>query len=100
MTKEELWNSPQSTVFPIGPIRRMDEVANSAQLRARGFFVEIEHPEAGKLKYPSAPYQLSRTPWQARRPAPLLGQHNEEVFCNRFGYTKQDLVKFKEAGVI
>ncbi len=73
---------------------------NSPQIEARGFIVEIDHPVAGKLKYPSRPYRFSKTPWRVERPAPLIGQHNEKVFCNHLGYTKPDLVKLKETGVI
>jgi crotonobetainyl-CoA:carnitine CoA-transferase CaiB-like acyl-CoA transferase len=43
---------------------------------------------------------MSETPWQIRSPAPLLGQHNEEVFCGRLGYKREDLKKMEESGVI
>jgi len=52
------------------------------------------------LAYPSLPYHFSKTPGRLERPAPLVGQHNEEIFHHRLGYTKEDLVKFKEAGII
>jgi crotonobetainyl-CoA:carnitine CoA-transferase CaiB-like acyl-CoA transferase len=64
---------------PIAPVRSVKELVADDQLASRDFFVDIEHPEAGRLKYPGAPYKLSVTPWQVNRPAPLLGQHNEEI---------------------
>ncbi|MDD5038437.1 MAG: CoA transferase, partial [Dehalococcoidales bacterium] len=69
-------------------------------LAYRGFFVDVDHPEAGRIKLPGLPYIMSQTPWQVNRPAPLLGQHNEEVFCQRLGYSKQDLVRMRQSGVI
>jgi crotonobetainyl-CoA:carnitine CoA-transferase CaiB-like acyl-CoA transferase len=50
--------------------------------------------------YPGQPYQFSKTAPRNRHGAPLLGQHNEEVYCTRLGYTKQDLIKLREAGII
>ena len=82
------------------PVHSAKEIVNSEQLAAREFFVEVEHREAGKVKYPGAPYKLSATPWGVNRPAPLLGEHNEEVYCGMLGYSKQDLVKLRQAGTI
>jgi len=69
-------------------------------MNGRGFFTEIDHPSAGTLKYPTASYKLSDTPWAVNRPAPLLGQHNELILCERLGYDREELVKLKEAGII
>ncbi|GAI97702.1 unnamed protein product, partial [marine sediment metagenome] len=65
----------------------------------REFFIEISHPVAGNLLYPGAPFRMSETPWQTGR-APLLGEHNEEIYCQRLGYSREDLVKLREGGVI
>jgi len=76
------------------------DVVNSKQWAARGFFVDIDHPVAGTVKYPGAPFKLSQTPWRVDRPAPLLGQHNEEILCQQLGYSREDLVKMAQAGII
>jgi len=99
-TKEEVYHQCQAVGCPVVPFLSPDEVVNDRQLKARGFFVEVDHPKAGKIKYPSAPYQFSETPWSVKRPAPLLGQHNDEVYCQLLGYTKEDLVRLREAGII
>ena len=99
-TRSEIYHQGQAVNCPIVPIMSPDEVVNDEQLKARGFFVEVDHPRAGKVKYPSAPYQFSETPWAVNRPAPLLGQHNEEVYCSELGFTTEDLVKMREAGII
>lgn len=100
LTKEEIYHRGQAGRVPLGMVKTAEEVVNWPQREARGFFVEIDHPEAGKFKYPSAPYLFSETPWVVTRSAPLLGQHNEEVYCRRLGYTGQELVQMREAGII
>lgn len=99
-TKEELYQQGQALGVPIAPYNNAREVVASPQLAHRAFFKEIEHPEAGKALYPAAPYKFSGTPWRAERPAPLLGQHNEEVYGKRLGFSRHELVKLRQAGVI
>jgi CoA:oxalate CoA-transferase len=84
---------------PLAPVRTVKEVVNDEQLAYRNFFVEIEHPVAGKFKYPGAPYKLSATPWEIKRRAPLLGENNKEVY-GRLGYSKKDIDGLKRAGII
>ncbi|MDA8124978.1 MAG: CoA transferase [Deltaproteobacteria bacterium] len=96
----ELFHKVQSQGTACAPVCSAEQVFNSPQTQARNFYVELEHPRAGKLMYPGLPYQFSKTVARNGRGAPLLGQHNEEIYCNRLGYSKQDLVKFREAGDI
>jgi crotonobetainyl-CoA:carnitine CoA-transferase CaiB-like acyl-CoA transferase len=67
--------------IPFSVVRDADDVAACPQLASRDFFVEIHHPAAGRLRYPGPPWKLSATPWRLLRPAPLLGEHTEEVFA-------------------
>jgi crotonobetainyl-CoA:carnitine CoA-transferase CaiB-like acyl-CoA transferase len=83
-----------------GVVQGPDEVLDNPQYDARGYFVEVDHPVAGRLPYPGAPFKMSATPWQARSPAPALGQHNPQVYCDRLGYTRADLARLSAAGVI
>lgn len=57
----------------------MSDLERQEQLRKRGFFVEVDHPTAGKLRQPGAPYRLAESWWKIRRHAPLLGEHDAEV---------------------
>lgn len=61
------------------PVHSMAEVLAAEQLRARGFFVDVEHPVAGRIRQPGAPMRFSATPWQIRRPSPRLGEHTREA---------------------
>ena len=99
-TREEICSRAQALSCPIAPINSSEDVVNSEQMNARGIFVEMEHPEAGRMKIPSAPYQLSKTPWALERAAPLLGQHNQKIYCERLGYDGEDLRELENAGVI
>ena len=98
-TKEEIYNIGQKRRVAWGHVCNAEDLLNSPHLSARQFFVELDHPEAGKLKYPGAPFGMGETPWQSAR-APLLGEHNEEIYCGRLGYTKGDLARLSQRGVI
>ena len=97
--KMEIYDIAGKMRVPFAPVLTTEELLESPQLKAREFFVEIDHPETGPLTYPGAPFRMSETPWQVAR-APLLGEHNEEIYCGRLGYSKEDLVRLKSQGVI
>ena len=99
-TKEDVYHRGQAEGCTVAPYNKVNEVVNSRQTIARSFFTEVEHPVSGTFKYATAPYKLSSTPWAMERPAPMLGEHNEEIYSGRLGYSRQDLVKMREAGVI
>ncbi len=99
-TSEEVFHLVQSHGCPGAPVNSPEHLLNSPQMEARCFFTEIDHPIAGRLKYPSRPYIFSKVQRHADRHAPLLGEHNKVVFCHHLGYTKKELIKFKHAGVI
>lgn len=99
-TVDELYRAAQERRIPFAPASTMADLLNSEHLKARGFFVELAHPQAGTFKYPGAPYKLSETPWEIRSPAPTLGQHNESVFCDRLGLSREELRGLQAEGVV
>ena len=98
-TKREVWEAAQAQNMLSSPVYTTEDILADPHYKERGFWVDIDHPLAGTFKYPGAPFKMSETPWQIQRPAPLLGQHNDEVLGNH-GYGKEDLVKLKQRGVI
>jgi crotonobetainyl-CoA:carnitine CoA-transferase CaiB-like acyl-CoA transferase len=96
---EDVFHAAQELRLPLTIVPNPEQLLNTPQHKAREYFVQIEHPETGVLTYPGAPFKLSETPWRAGR-APLLGEHNEEIYGKQLGYSKEDLVKLKEGGVI
>lgn len=99
-SKEELFEMAKVKGIPFGPVQSIADVLECRQFKERGFFVGIEHPVTRALSYPGAPFQFSRTPWAVHTPAPVLGQHNQEIYCDQLGYSKEDLVKLYEAEII
>ncbi len=98
--KEDLYHRGAQKGIPMGPINTVKDVLESQQYAARGYFVEVEHPKAGKYKYPGWPYQMSTTPARVSRPAPLLGQHNQEVLCSVLSYSEEEYQHLQRLGVI
>ena len=87
--------------IPASPVGvTAERLARDKHLEERGFFVEMEHPEAGNLRYPSAPFRFSETGSSTRLPAPLLGQHNDEIYGEWLGCSTNDLARLKWEGTI
>jgi len=99
-TKEEVFDICREKQITFAPIRDVGEVARDPHFQERGYFVEIDRNETGVLRYPGAPYKMSEAPWRLERPAPMLGEHNEEIYRGRLGYSTADLTKLQESGVI
>ncbi len=76
----DLYRAGQARRIPLAPVSTMADLLASDHLKSRGFFAVIDHSVAGPLQYPGAPYRFAVTPWAIRRPAPLIGQHNHEVY--------------------
>ena len=79
--KFEVVRLAQAMRVPFTEVLSAAEIVVDEHLKDRGFFVEVDHPVAGKVKQPGAPGMLTGTPWQTRR-APLLNEHQAEVLKN------------------
>ena len=99
-TMRELFEAGRREGVPIAPILSIADFYNSPHTKAREYFVEVDHPVAGKADYPGPPYKWTETPTVIRHPAPCLGEHNEEVYCQELGLSKDDLVALRGTGVI
>jgi crotonobetainyl-CoA:carnitine CoA-transferase CaiB-like acyl-CoA transferase len=76
--KHDIARWGQDKRIPCFPANTVEDLLSDEHLAARQFFVEIDHPATGPLKYPGVPYTFSHTPLPLKaRPAPLLGQHND-----------------------
>lgn len=98
--KQELFDIFIKSKIASAPVNSPEDLLKYVHLKARGYFVEIDRPVTGRLTYTGAPFKMSESPWKIRRPAPLLGQHNQEIYCDLLGYSKEELVKLREGGVI
>ena len=96
----DLYKAVQARRVPFAPVSTMGTLLDNEHLKARGFFVEIAQPVAGKHKYPGAPLKYEKTPWEIRMPAPTLGQHNQDIYAGRLGMTAARLAELQRKGVI
>ena len=78
--RDELLERAQTLRLPYATVRPPEALFEDEQLAARGYFVEVEHPELGRtFRYPGAPYLFNGTPWRLYRRPPLVGEHTAEV---------------------
>ena len=98
--KWELFHTAADMGILLGLVQTPEDLARSPQLESRGFYREVDHPVVGSLRVPAVLFNFSLTPYQLRRPAPLLGQHNRELYCDHLGYTRKDLVRMRQLDII
>ena len=99
-TRKELLEEAVPRQVSIGPLFSMEDLLNDECLKARNFWVQIEHPELGtSITYPREFVKSSEVDCSTRFRAPLIGEHNTEVY-NEIGLSRQDLILLKQAGII
>ena len=96
---KELYRQAGAARAPIAFVHTLGDLLESEQLRSRGYFHEVEHPLAGSLTYPGPPFRMSEVAWASDR-APLLGEHNREVYCEEMGLSARELSYLRAAGVV
>jgi formyl-CoA transferase len=84
---------------PTGAVYDTFELRENPDLRRRGIFVEVDHPARGKFVMPGWPLKMSGSP-TFTNPAPLLGQHNEEVYEGLLGLTPEAIELLHREGSI
>ncbi|MFC1864695.1 CaiB/BaiF CoA transferase family protein [Chloroflexota bacterium] len=100
-TKAELMEGAVKHRAIFFPVSTADEILESAQLAARGFWAEVEHPELGTtITYPAVFVHSSETPPRISCRAPLIGEHNQDVYEKELGISREKLVMLKQANVI
>jgi len=81
------------------PIQTLLEVTQDEQAFANNYFINVQHPEWGKMKMVGFPWDFSETPASWRREAPAFGQHTEEILL-ALGYNSDDIAHLKKEGVV
>ena len=98
--KSEVVQTLANGGVPAAPVNNVAEMVADPQVQAREMFVELDHPKYGRLKTTGTPLKLSETPGRIKWLAPNPGEHNEQVFIEILGYTKDDLAQWTAEGVI
>lgn len=101
LTKEFFVEKCQAAGIAVTYVWEMDEMITAEHFNERELFKELIHPDYGKIeKFPSRPFLAEGTPYTFVRPAPLLGQHNEEIFVKSVGISSDELKKYQTEGII
>lgn len=98
-TAEELMKELDRADVPYGRVYSIPEMVEDPHIKARGMLDEVEHPGLGRYPVVGMAIKLSRTPGEIRYRAPLLGEHNEEVYCTLLGYSQDRVASLKAEGV-
>ncbi len=100
-TVAELVEKGQLMRFPWAQVNSIPRLMDSPQLKERGYFIEVEHPESGKKYiFPGAPCKLSRSPWRVGTHVPALGEHNMKIYCEELGLSEEEVGALIERGII
>ncbi len=100
-TKQEILELAVEHALPVFPVNASDDLLQSRQLEARDYWIDVPHPELGTtIRYPGGHCKLSGTPMRILRRAPLLGEHNDELYRGELRLSEADLHGLKAAKVI
>lgn len=100
LTHYEVMHRLQSVGVSAAPCLDPFELAADPQLREWGFLVEMDHPEVGRRRVAGLPGRFSGMPGYAYSPAPLLGEHNQEILCGLLGLSPAEFERLVEDRVI
>jgi formyl-CoA transferase len=98
-TKQEVMKIIGEAGVPCGAVLDSVELLEDPHLRERGMIVSVDHPVRGKFTMPGCPVQLEDSPVDVVS-APLLGQHNSEVYGGVLGFTDGELQQLKRDSII
>ena len=85
---------------PCSRVNNIAEMVNDPQVAAREMLIGLEYPGIGQVPLPGVVIKMSGTPGAIERPAPVAGEHNEEVYSSLLGFTPEQLQQLKAEGVI
>jgi crotonobetainyl-CoA:carnitine CoA-transferase CaiB-like acyl-CoA transferase len=98
---KELLDQGLKRGISIYPIANSKDTVENEQLAFRKFWVSVDHPElAARITYPGPFVALSATPIPVPRRAPLIGEHNEEIYVKELGLSHNDLKSLIEHGIV
>jgi len=98
--KFEIMERCQAVGCPVTAVLTVEEAIEHPHLRERGYIVELEHPELGRVASLGPPFKLPESPGGPREPAPLLGQHNDHIYGDRLGMSADERARLRADGII
>lgn len=98
-TKREVFAEARRAKVLCGPLYDVKEMFEDEHFRGRGFWHDVEHDELGAFEMPGRPFIMNESPWELRRPAPLLGEHTREILAE-VGYTEAEVEDLLNSGTV
>lgn len=100
-TKAEIFEQALPRHILLQPVATTQEIYENPQLTERDYWQNVDHPELGDtIIYPGPFAKMSETPWEITRRAPLIGEHNGEIYEKDLGLSKEQLGMLASFGVI
>ena len=100
-TKRQLFDWAMENELFLAPVNDTRDLLENAQLKSRSFWAEVDHPELkDKITYPGPFVKMSETPVTVKHRAPIIGEHNRDIYHHELGIPIGDLVVMKQAGII
>jgi benzylsuccinate CoA-transferase BbsF subunit len=96
---EEIMDQLQAAGVPAGVVKNASDIYSDPQLNERGLFWKLEHPVMGEFTHLGQGFVMSRTPAQALRPSPCLGEHTEHVCTELLGMSDDEFAALASKGV-
>ena len=96
----EILEITEKNRIPCAPVSTVPQMVANPQVAAREMLVDVDFPGVGPVPHTGVAIKLSKTPGSIEHRAPLLGEHNEEIYCGLVGMKKNELAKLKKEGVI
>ena len=99
-TQAELFEMARKWGFPMAPVRTVADTLKEPHLAGRNLFGSVEHQATGRLTFLRPPYQYSNYDPKPVSPAPLFGEHNDLVYGERLGFSREKIQKLREDRII
>jgi benzylsuccinate CoA-transferase BbsE subunit len=100
-TKAELWEEAQKKGIQLYPLLTPKDMLEFQQLAFREYWTEVKHPELNtSFTYPGVFAKMTEAPCKVERRAPLIGEHNQEIYVNDLGISSEEFLLLKQAKVI
>jgi crotonobetainyl-CoA:carnitine CoA-transferase CaiB-like acyl-CoA transferase len=99
--KRELFEQGMKRGIRIAPVNDVKDISESPQLAARDYWIKTDHPElSASVVYPGPFTKFSETPLEIRHRAPLIGEHNHDIYEVELGFSSDEISILRQKGVI
>jgi CoA:oxalate CoA-transferase len=95
LTRADVFAEAKRVGVPAAAVRELDEIMRDAHMHERGMLVWLDHPEIGRVVVPRSPIRYHGSDWPELRPAPGLGQHNDEIYGGWLGLDATELEQLR-----